>query len=83
VTLQDIPYADDGLKRVDILGIVLSKSRTREGIRTSSGQRDDSREEASRVRTLLSAMISTVRDPHLSVVLDELDKTVTWRRCGV
>jgi len=39
MTLQDISYTNDGLERVDILGIVLCKNRMREEIQTSYRQR--------------------------------------------
>jgi hypothetical protein len=32
MTLQDVSYADGGLKRVDILGVVLWKENMRYGI---------------------------------------------------
>jgi hypothetical protein len=32
MTLQDVSYADNGLKRVDVLGVVLCKERMGYGI---------------------------------------------------
>jgi hypothetical protein len=32
MTLQDVSYTDDGLKRVDILGVVLNKKSMRNGV---------------------------------------------------